>query len=120
MVKPQTPTGIQILETRDCGPFLIESFAILPGGETTAAKYLLEALSDAELTLMNGEDEGGEGCTSIRWDENGFESRSGGHGWQGEWMRISLDQARSRVIELADFNRGGHWSRQGSVTRPRR
>ena len=108
---------IQIIEERGAGASSIRTFAILPDRVEDAATHLIELLAESEISLMNNEDEGGEGCTTIRSVRNGFECRNGGHGWQSEWKLMNLDELRARIIELAPQNNGGHWSKEGSIRR---
>ena len=113
-------SGIRIEETRDAGNRWIESFAILPEMENTAADHLIFLLPMVDhISLSNDEDEGHEGTTLVRDSSPGFEVKNGGHGWQGEWTPMTHDEVRRRILELAPLNSGGHWSCQGSITRPK-
>jgi len=107
--------GLKILEERDTGYGRIQKFAFANGHTEDAADHLIQLLATAEISLMNGEDEGGEGSTTIRKTENGFETKDGGHGWQSEWKIMTHGQVRVRMIELAPHNMGGHWSTEGSI-----
>lgn len=109
-------TGIKLSEAPDGGTQKIQKFAIIEGQEEAAASHLLGLLVDAEVVLMSGEDEGGEGTTTIRKTTSAFEVRNSGHGWQGDWTEMTADEVRRRIIQLAPRNRGGHWSREGSIT----
>lgn len=110
-------TGITLFEARDAGTHNLQNFAIIEGQELVAANHLIGLLDDVEVSLMNGEDEGGEGTTSIRKTATAFETRNGGHGWQGDWIEMTMEEVRQRIIELAPRNRGGHWSLEGSIAR---
>lgn len=117
MTHHRADTGITLLESRDGDTHQIQNFAIIEGQEEVAANHLIGLLSKAEISLMNGEDEGGEGATTIRKTTTAFEARNNGHGWQGDWKEMTADEIRQRIIQLAPHNRGGHWSLEGSITR---
>ena len=87
-------------------------FAIPAGSEEAAGRDVLSALA-----LNNDLDEGGEGSTTFRAAAGRIESRSGGHGWQGEWTSLDEAACLAAVPALAAFNRGGFGSTEGSVTR---
>lgn len=70
--------------------------------------------------MRNDLDEGGEGCTLFRRSLSGLVTKVGGHGWQGAWKTTDEAGVLSAVADLAEFNRGGHWSTQGSITRGKR
>lgn len=111
-------TGIRIEGARDAGSLKIEYFAIVSEMAEAAAIELLAILGDASITLCNDDDEGGEGCTSIRKTSSGFEMMSGGHGWQSDWRPATESDVKAKIVELSPCNCGGHWSRQGSIQRP--
>jgi hypothetical protein len=67
--------------------------------------------------LRNDLDEGHEGCTLFRHSASGLETMIGGHGWSSNWKPTDEAGVLSDVAELADLNRGGHWSSQGSLDR---
>ena len=117
MTHSRADTGITIVGTRGGDIHQIQNFAIIEGQEEVAAKHLIRLMSEAEICLMNNEDEGGEGATTIRKTKTGFEARNGGHGWQGDWNKMNEDEVSQLIIQLAPQNRGGHWSREGSITR---
>ena len=92
-------------------------FGIPIGREGDAATELIGLLKDGfEVSLSNDGDEGGEGCTTIRHHAGGFQTKVGGHGWQGNWTATSEVDIRSIVVGLAPLNRGPHWQCCGSIT----
>ncbi|WP_302120771.1 hypothetical protein [Allorhodopirellula heiligendammensis] len=110
-------SSIKILGERDTGNGVEQKFAFIEGQTEKAVEYLIQVLDTAEISLMNNADEGGEGVTTFRKTENGFERMDGGHGWQSEWKIMGHDQIRDRMLELVPSNMGGHWSTEGSITR---
>ena len=108
---------IKILGERDTGNGVVQKFAFISGRTEDGVDHLIRILDTAEISLMNDEDEGGEGSTTFRKTDNGLESKDGGHGWQSEWKIMTRDQIRDRMLELAPNNLGGHWSTEGSITR---
>lgn len=110
--------GITAEDKRDAGKQFITYFGIPAGQEQAAGQDILNSLNEGcEIILKNDLDEGREGCTSLRRLSTGLEARVGGHGWQGEWKPINQEDVLVVVTALAKFNRGGHWSRQGSIAR---
>ena len=63
-----------IEETRDAGGSIIDSFGIPPGNEVEAVEQLLNLISPSvEVSLMNDDDEGGEGTTRDGGGARGLE-----------------------------------------------
>ncbi|HEX9045743.1 MAG TPA: hypothetical protein VF988_01840 [Verrucomicrobiae bacterium] len=94
----------------------IISFSIPEGKEADSGLELLACLADGfEVWLNNDLDEGDEGCAIFKRSASGFVTMIGGHGWSGKWEPIDQEGVLSAVFELAKFNRGGHWSTQGSL-----
>jgi hypothetical protein len=113
-----TFVGVLPEASRDSGSHGCTYFAIPAGQELAAGRDLLACLADGcEVCLRNDLDEGGEGCTSFRRWQSGLMTMVGGHGWQSGWTLTDEASIVAAVVELASFNRGGHWSRQGSITR---
>lgn len=83
-------------------------FSIHPDCFEAAAQLLLRLLLRAEVTLETNED---EGLVFFKVNGDQIETRSIGHGWEGGWRPISLEEARQRIIELAPYNVHGTWSR---------
>lgn len=105
--------------TRFDGTHFITYFAIPVGHDSDAGREILRCLSDGfEVSLSNDLDEGGEGCTIFRTSSAGLLVMTGGHGWQSKWKPIEPSGVLSAVADLAHLNRGGHPSRQGSMSRP--
>jgi hypothetical protein len=114
--------GLSLEGERDAGGQFITYFAIPAGRESAAGDDLLVCLADgAEVCLHNDlDEEGGEGCTFFRRVGSSLVTMVGGHGWQGDWKATDEAGVRTAVAELADLNRGGHWSTQGSIIRSKR
>jgi len=101
---------------RDAGGAIRTYFGIVARHEQEAGVQLLGYLHDgAEVCLRNDLDEGGEGCTYFRKTPTGISTMTGGHGWQSEWKPVGDQAVIVAVAELANLNRGGHWSRQGTI-----
>ena len=91
-------------------------FSFVSGKEVEATDHLLSLLDGTyELSLANDQDEEGEGRTSVKYQNNEFLFRNGGHGWSGDWSRISKENLRLMIIELAPHNDGSHWSLVGRL-----
>jgi hypothetical protein len=103
---------------RDAGSHVLTYFAIPAGKEGAAGRDLLRCLADGfEISLRNDLDEGLEVCTVFRSSPSGLETLTFGHGWSSKWKSTDETSFLSSVAELAAFNRGGHWSTQGSLDR---
>lgn len=111
--------GLTVEGCRDAGSHVITYFAIPPGKEEAAGCDLLVSLADGfEVLLRNDlDEEGHEGCTLFRRSPSGLETMVGGHGWSNTWKPTDEASFLSAVVELAKFNRGGHWSTQASLDR---
>jgi hypothetical protein len=109
--------GLVVEGGRDAGSYLITYFAIPPGSEEAASRDLLRCLADGlDVSLRNDlDEEGGEGCTLFRRSRLGLETMVGGHGWSSPWTATDEAGVCSAVMNLAVFNRGGHWAAQGTL-----
>lgn len=86
-------------------------FSIVAGKEKEASEYLVTILNENnEISFANDKDEEGEGSTSVHIRNGEYQHRDGGHGWQGEWKPISLQELKALIIGLAPQNNGSHWS----------
>jgi hypothetical protein len=110
--------GLSVEGSRGDRGKVIIYFGIPAGRELVAGGDLLACLAEgAEVCLRNNLDDGGEGYLFFRNSPSGLVTMIGGHGWQSEWKPTDECAVLSAVAELADFNRGGHWSTQGSSAR---
>lgn len=110
--------ALSVEGSRDAGSHVTTYFGIPPGLEDVAGQDLLRCLADGfEVCLRNDLDEGHEGCTLFRRAPSGLETMVRGHGWSSKWKPTDEADVLSAVAELVEFNRGGHWSIQGSLDR---
>lgn len=118
-MNPQPPqNALQIEDHQDTGASSLSWFSIPAGQEQPAAQALLQCLAEgAEVSLCNEGDEGNEGTTRIRRSVDGLEMRVVGHGWTGSWTPIDENGFVEVVLKLSALNRGGHWSRQGRISK---
>lgn len=105
-------------EPHDTGGSVVMGFGIVPGRERGAGAELLAHLRrGAEVMLRNDLDEGHEGCTFFRRVRWGYETKTGGHGWQSGWGPTDEAGVLAAVAELADLNRGHNERDRGAVRR---
>jgi hypothetical protein len=110
--------GLSEEGSRDAGGHIITYFGIPVGQEEAAGRDLLACLTDGfEVSLCNDLDEGLEGTTQFMLLPSGLVTKVGGHGWSSQWKPTDEAGFLSAVTELANLNRGGDWSRQGSLSR---
>jgi hypothetical protein len=110
------PAPLTFGGTRDAGESGVTEFGVVAGREHAAATELLRRLDGgAEVSLCNNLDEGREGRTDFRKLAGGYETRTGGHGWQSPWGPTDRASVHAAVVRLAGLNRGGHWSTSGTL-----
>jgi hypothetical protein len=117
-----TFSGLSVESHGKGGGRVVTHFAIPVGKEAASGQDVLACLAAGfEVCLRNDLDEGGEGCTLFKRSASGLLTKVAGHGWgwSSEWKPIDEAGVLAAVARLADLNRGGHWSAQGSLSRVR-
>ncbi len=56
-----------------------------------------------------------ESLTTFRATNSGFEMKTGGHGWSGDWKPIDWNAAVLLMAELACYNYGPDWNSCGHI-----
>jgi len=91
-------------------------FSIITGKELAAADYLLTIVDGTcTLSLVNDDDEEGEGTTVVSFEDGSYRIQNTGHGWTGEWITISKQDLKALIVKLAPHNDGSHWSLVGRL-----
>lgn len=108
--------GIRIIESRNIGLATLLKFVIERESIDIAIIGLLEALKSFDEFAMADHRNGDyESCSKFRATSSGFEMKTGGHGWSGEWKSLDHTAAVMELSRIAAYNHGPHWSNCGHL-----